>query len=248
MLLSCCLMHISIVIPRHFLYLSYLCRCLDLGLFTLYLCDIFFIFIFIFIMVNRMNTDALVLPLRFQNMSYYFWMITWMKNVQSQGANFSLALRVKVLLKGVISLFSIETWPTILQFCCIKFKNFYYIMSFALNKISVACTCILMFIILYSHHNALILSPIKTPDNQKFSGIFRGYERRALARNGLKGQILKLDYYSVDKYSSHEEINQLSVLKFTYKNLERLLYNKKIRYYLICYFVIKKVINVLKNR
>ena len=80
-------------------------------------------------------------------------------------------------------------------------------MSFALNKISVAGTCILMFIILYSHHNALILSPIKTPDNQKFSGIFRGYERRALARNGLKGQILKLDYYSIDKYSSHEEIN-----------------------------------------
>ena len=28
-----------------------------------------------------MNTDILVLLLILQNMSYYFWMITWMKNV-----------------------------------------------------------------------------------------------------------------------------------------------------------------------
>ena len=33
--------------------------CLDLGLFILYLCDLFFIFILIFIMVNPMNTDTL---------------------------------------------------------------------------------------------------------------------------------------------------------------------------------------------
>ena len=38
------------------LYLPYLCPYLDLGLFMLYLCDLFFIFIFIiiFIMINRM--------------------------------------------------------------------------------------------------------------------------------------------------------------------------------------------------
>ena len=28
-----------------------------------------------------MNTDTLVLLLIFENMSYYFWIATWMKNV-----------------------------------------------------------------------------------------------------------------------------------------------------------------------
>ena len=56
-------------------------------LFMSYLCDLFLIFIFIFIMINRMNRDILVLLLIFWNMSYYFWMITWMKNVN----NFQIA-------------------------------------------------------------------------------------------------------------------------------------------------------------
>ena len=58
MLLRCCLLHIGIIMLRHFLYLIYLCPCLELGRFMSYLCDIFFIFIFIFIMINRMNTDT----------------------------------------------------------------------------------------------------------------------------------------------------------------------------------------------
>ena len=53
MLLRCCLIHISIIILRHFLYLLYLCPCLDLGLFMSYLLDLFSILIFIFIMFNR---------------------------------------------------------------------------------------------------------------------------------------------------------------------------------------------------
>ena len=40
-LLRCCLIHISIIILRHFLYLLYLCPCLVLGLFKSYLCDLF---------------------------------------------------------------------------------------------------------------------------------------------------------------------------------------------------------------
>ena len=52
MLLTCCLIHISII-PRHFLYLLYLCPCQELGVFMSYLGDLFFIFIFIFIMINR---------------------------------------------------------------------------------------------------------------------------------------------------------------------------------------------------
>ena len=53
MLFRCCLIHISIIILRHFLYLPYLCPCLDLYLFMSYLCNLFFIFIFIFSMINH---------------------------------------------------------------------------------------------------------------------------------------------------------------------------------------------------
>ena len=49
-LLRCCLIHISIIIVRHFSHVLYLCSCLDLGLFISYLC---FIFTFVFIMINR---------------------------------------------------------------------------------------------------------------------------------------------------------------------------------------------------
>ena len=41
-----------------------------------------------------MNTDTLVLLLNYQNTSYYFWMMTWMKNVN----NFQMA---KVQSQGV---------------------------------------------------------------------------------------------------------------------------------------------------
>ena len=58
MLFRCCLIHIGIIILRHFLYLLYLCLCLELGLFMSDLCNLFFIFIIIFIMINRMNTDT----------------------------------------------------------------------------------------------------------------------------------------------------------------------------------------------
>ena len=54
MLLRCRLINISIIIVRHFLYLLYLCPCIDSGQFISYLCDLFFIFIFICIMINRL--------------------------------------------------------------------------------------------------------------------------------------------------------------------------------------------------
>ena len=53
MLLRCCLRHKSIIIPRHFLCLLYLSPCLELDLFMLYLCDLFFIFTFNFITINH---------------------------------------------------------------------------------------------------------------------------------------------------------------------------------------------------
>ena len=40
-MLRCCLIYLSIIIPRHFLYLLYLYPGLDLGLFMSYLCDLF---------------------------------------------------------------------------------------------------------------------------------------------------------------------------------------------------------------
>ena len=58
-LLRCCLIHISIIMLRHFLYLLYLCPCLDLcrclDLFMSYLYDL--LFIFIFIIINRISYE-----------------------------------------------------------------------------------------------------------------------------------------------------------------------------------------------
>ena len=87
MLLRCCLIHLSITILRDFLYLLYLYLFVELSLYMSYLWALFFILIFIFIMINRMNTDILVLLLIFQNLSCYFWMITSMKKVN----NFQIA-------------------------------------------------------------------------------------------------------------------------------------------------------------
>ena len=53
MLLRCCLIHITIIIPRHILYLIYLCPCLCLGLSMSCLCDLFYIFSLIFIVINH---------------------------------------------------------------------------------------------------------------------------------------------------------------------------------------------------
>ena len=91
MLLKCCLY------KRHhtktLLYLLYLCICLDLGLFMSNLSDLFFIFTLIFIMINRMNTDTCSFDY-FVEYVHYFWMITWIKNVN----NFQIA---KVQSQGV---------------------------------------------------------------------------------------------------------------------------------------------------
>ena len=77
----------SIIIPRHLLYLLYLCPCLDLGLFMSYLCNPIFICIFIF-------TDILLLLFIFQNIyHYYFWMITWMENIVFKQQMFSLRVQ-----------------------------------------------------------------------------------------------------------------------------------------------------------
>ena len=58
MLLRCCLIHITIMILRHILYLVYLCPCRGLGLFMLRLCDLcdIFIFSFIFIVTDRITS------------------------------------------------------------------------------------------------------------------------------------------------------------------------------------------------
>ena len=48
MLLRCFLIHITIIILRHILYLIYLFPCLGQSLFISYLCDLILIYIFIF--------------------------------------------------------------------------------------------------------------------------------------------------------------------------------------------------------
>ena len=96
MLLRCCLIHVSIVIMRHFLYLLYLCPCLSMSRprsFPIaFMWSIFHFHLHFHynLSYNLMNTDALVLLLVlftllliFQYMSYYSWMITRMKNAKN---------------------------------------------------------------------------------------------------------------------------------------------------------------------
>ena len=82
-----------------FLYLS---RCLDLDLFISHVCDT----LFISIMINRTNTDIFVLLLCFENMSYYFWMITWMKN----GNNFQVAKFQSEFAQHLLNFLPISAW------------------------------------------------------------------------------------------------------------------------------------------
>ena len=56
MLLRFCLIHMTIIILRHILYLVYLAPCLGLGLFMWCLCDLFFIFSLIFIAINLITS------------------------------------------------------------------------------------------------------------------------------------------------------------------------------------------------
>ena len=49
----CCVIQISIMLLRLFLYLLYLCSCRGIGLIMSYLSDLLFTFISIFIMINR---------------------------------------------------------------------------------------------------------------------------------------------------------------------------------------------------
>ena len=53
MLLKCSLIHIKIIILKHILYSVYLCPCLGLDQFMLYICDLFFIFSLISRVINH---------------------------------------------------------------------------------------------------------------------------------------------------------------------------------------------------
>ena len=57
----CCLVHISIIILRHVLYLLNMCPCLDRGLSMLYLCDLFFIFIMFIRIISWIQTHLFFL-------------------------------------------------------------------------------------------------------------------------------------------------------------------------------------------
>ena len=75
-LLRCCLLHISVIVQRHFLHLLYLCSCLDIGLSMSYLCDLFFIFIFIL-----QTYFFFCLFFRICTRIFGWWMKNVMKNV-----------------------------------------------------------------------------------------------------------------------------------------------------------------------
>ena len=97
--LRCCLVHISIIILGHFLNLLYLCSCLDLGLFILYLYDLFFIFIMINRIISWIQTHLFfclfftICPIIFECCYFWCWLaFAWFF------ANFSPALLIKALL------------------------------------------------------------------------------------------------------------------------------------------------------
>ena len=103
MLLRYCLIHIIIMILRHFLYLLCLFPCLDIRLFMSYLCDLFFIFIFIFIkwLIIWSHEYRLLFCLFFRVRPIIFgWKCRWRMWIAFAWffANFRLALLVKVLL------------------------------------------------------------------------------------------------------------------------------------------------------
>ena len=62
-----------------------MCPYLGLCLFMLYLYDLFFIFSIIFIVINHITSfkQMHLFPVHFQNISYYFWVLTWMKKANS---------------------------------------------------------------------------------------------------------------------------------------------------------------------
>ena len=119
MLFRCCLIHITIIIPGHILCLVYLCSCLCLGLFMSYLCDLFFVFSLIFIVINHTSSlkETYLFLAHFQNVSYYFWMITWMKKVN----NFQkLKVQPKDVAQLLLDFLPILAWRCLKKCCLYK--------------------------------------------------------------------------------------------------------------------------------
>ena len=74
MLVECFLIRISIIIPKHFLYLVYVRPCLDVDLFMTYLCDLFFFFTLIIInQIISLKWTHLLFCKFFLNTPCYFW-------------------------------------------------------------------------------------------------------------------------------------------------------------------------------
>ena len=117
MLLRCSLINITIILLRQISYLVYLSPSLGLGLFILYLCDLFFIFSLIFIVINDITSfkQTYLLFVHFLEYLLLFLFDTvdeeceqFLKNRSSASgcclafacffANFSLMFLIKVLL------------------------------------------------------------------------------------------------------------------------------------------------------
>ena len=142
-----CLIDITIIVWRHILYLVYLCPCQRLGLFMSYLLDLFFIFSLIFFAINLIFSfkQTYLFFAHFQNISYYLWMITWMKKPH----NFLIA--------------KVQPQP-----CCLAFAQFFLPISawYLLTKmllINKACilvsTLMLLICCSYANYSQGLLCP-----------------------------------------------------------------------------------------
>ena len=77
------------------------------GLFMSYLWDLFYIFIFILIMMIVWIKTLLFFCLYFQNMFYYFWMITWLNNLN----NFQIGkVQPQGVAKHLLDFLPISAW------------------------------------------------------------------------------------------------------------------------------------------
>ena len=90
MLLKCCSIHKTIIIPRHILHLVHLCPCSGLGIFMSYLCDLFFIFSLIFIVINHITSFKQTYLFFAPFLEYFllFFIISWIKKAN----NFQIAI------------------------------------------------------------------------------------------------------------------------------------------------------------
>ena len=119
---KCCLIYKTIITLICNLYFAYLCPCLCLGLFMLYLCDLFSIFLSL-IMQPHLNRRTCFFS---KNISNYFWMITLIDKANNfQIAKVRLLRQILLFLQNNIS--AVKKLLTVLPRSCFAVTKFSHV-------------------------------------------------------------------------------------------------------------------------